>query len=96
MAASSSKSEIQTHLDKKLITFDEKTCRNVDKFPVNFSGVPDIGEKIFGFLDFKDLNNCLTVWQNWISCISTNLPNYIKLAENTFNVEILEYLNSMT
>ena len=27
---------------------------------------------------------------------STNLPNYIKLAENTFNVEILEYLNSMT
>ena len=27
---------------------------------------------------------------------STNLPYYIKLAENTFNVEILEYLNSMT
>ena len=27
---------------------------------------------------------------------STSLPNYIKLAENTFNVEILEYLNSMT
>ena len=55
MAASSSKSEIQTHLDKKLITFDEKTCRNVDKFPVNFSGVPEIGEKIFGFLDFYRL-----------------------------------------
>ena len=27
---------------------------------------------------------------------SSNLPYYIKLAENTFNVEILEYLNSMT
>ena len=96
MTASSSKFEIQTCLDKKLTNFDEKKCHDVDKYPVNFSGVPHIGEKIFGFLDFKDLNNCLTVWQNWISCISTNLPNYIKLAENTFNVEILEYLNSMT
>ena len=55
MIASTSKSEIQNCSDKKLTNFNEKTCRDGDKFPVNFSGVPDIGDKIFGCLDFKDL-----------------------------------------
>ena len=53
MTASSSKFEIQTCLDKKLTNFDEKKCHDVDNYPVNFSGVPHIGERIFGHLDFK-------------------------------------------
>ena len=53
MTVYTSKSKIQ--LEKKLTKFDENTCRDGDKFPVNFSGVPDIGDKIFGCLDFKDL-----------------------------------------
>jgi hypothetical protein len=69
MAASSStsNSETQNGSDKKRIKLDKKIFRDVDEFPVNFSGVPHIGEKIFGYLDFEDFNSCRTVCKQRIS-----------------------------
>ena len=81
MTASMSKFEIQTCFDKKLTNFDEKKCRDVDKFPVNFSGVPHIGEKIFGFLDFKDLNNCNEVCKGWQNFLQERRTLWIELLE---------------
>ena len=81
MTASTSKFEIQTCLGKKLTNFDEKKCRDVDKYPVNFSGVPHIGAKIFGFLDFKDLNSCNDVCKCWKKFLQE---------KNTLWIEILE------
>ena len=81
MTASTSKFEIQTCLDKKLTNFDEKKCRDLDKYPVNFSGVPHIGAKIFGFLDFKDLNNCQTVCKGWHNFLLEKRTLWIELLE---------------
>ena len=70
MAASTSKFEISTCSDENLTNFDEKTSHDMNKFPVNFSGVPHIGKKIFGHLDFEDLNKCQNVckaWQNFLT-----------------------------
>ena len=61
MAASTSKSKIQTCLDKNY--YDEKKCHDMVNFPVNFSGVPHIGQIFFEFLDFKD--NCRTGRTKW-------------------------------
>ena len=95
MAASTSKSESQTFLDKKLINLDEKTCPNVDKFPVNFSGVPDIGEKIFGFLDFKDLNNCHNVCKGWQNFLQERRTLWVQLLEKEkIKLESLENYDS--
>ena len=95
MAASTSKSESQTYLDKKLINLDEKTCPNVDKFPVNFSGVPDIGEKIFGFLDFKDLNNCHNVCKGWQNFLQVRRTLWVQLLEKEkIKLESLENYDS--
>jgi hypothetical protein len=85
MTASPSKFEIQTCLDKKLTNFDEKKCRNVDKYPVNFSGVPHIGEKIFGFLDFKDLNNCHEVCKGWQNFLQEKRRFWIEFLEKEKN-----------
>ena len=79
MTASTSKSEIQTCVDKKGSNFDEKTCRDVDKFPVNFSGVPHIGTKIFEFLGFEDLNNCSDVCKGWQSFLQEKRTLWIEL-----------------
>ena len=81
MTASTSKFEIQTCLDNKLTNFNEKKCRDVDKYPVNFSGVPHIGEKIFGFLDFKDLNNCNEVCKGWQNFLQEKRTLWIELME---------------
>ena len=81
MAASTSKSEIQSCLDKNLTNFDEKTSHDMNKFPVNFSGVPDIGQKIFGFLDFNDLNNCRTVCEGWQNFLEEKRSLWIELLE---------------
>ena len=85
MTASSSKFEIQTCLDKKLTNFDEKKCHDVDKYPVNFSGVPHIGEKIFGFLDFKDLNNCHEVCKGWQNFLQEKRRFWIEFLEKEKN-----------
>ena len=81
MAASMSKSEIHTFLHKKLTNFDEKRCRDVDEFPVNFSGVPHIGAKIFGFLDFKDLDNCNNVCKGWYNFLHEKRALWMELLE---------------
>ena len=81
MAVSMSKSEIYTFLDKKLTNFDEKRCRDVDEFPVNFSGVPHIGAKIFGFLDFKDLDNCNNVCKGWYNFLHEKRALWMELLE---------------
>ena len=81
MTVSTSKFEIQTCLDKKLTNFDEKKCRDLDKYPVNFSGVPHIGAKIFGFLDFKDLNNCNDVCKGWQNFLQEKRVLWIELLE---------------
>ena len=81
VTVSTSKFEIQTCLDKKLTNFDEKKCRDADKYPVNFSGVPHIGEKIFGFLDFKDLNNCNEVCKGWKNFLQEKRTLWIELME---------------
>ena len=88
MIASTSKSEIQNCLDKKLTNFNEKTCRDGDKFPVNFSGVPDIGDKIFGYLDFKDLKNCHSVCKGWQNFLQEKGTLWIELLkEERFKLE---------
>ena len=81
MTVSTSKFEIQTCLDKKLTNFDEKKCRDLDKYPVNFSGVPHIGAKIFGFLDFEDLNNCDDVCKGWQNFLQEKRVLWIELLE---------------
>ena len=81
MAASTSISETQNGSDKKRIKFDEEIFRDVDKFPVNFSGVPHIGERIFGYLDFKDFNSCRTVCKGWFNLLHRNRSSWIKLLE---------------
>jgi hypothetical protein len=81
MSVFTSKSEIQTCLDKRPTNLDEKTCRDVDKFPVNFSGVPDIGDKIFGFLAFKDLKNCHSVCKGWQNFLQEKGTLWIELLE---------------
>ena len=81
MTAFTSKFEIQTCLEKKLTNFDEKKCRDADKYPVNFSGVPHIGEKIFGFLDFKDLNNCNEVCKGWQNFLQEKRTLWIEILE---------------
>ena len=81
MAASISNSETQNGSDKKRIKFDEEIFRDVDKFPVNFSGVPHIGERIFGYLDFKDFNSCRTVCKDWFNLLHGNRSSWIKLLE---------------
>ena len=81
MAASTSNSEIQNSLDKKRIKLDKEIFRDVDEFPVNFSGVPHIGEKSFGYLDFKDFNSCRTVCKGWFNLLHGNRSSWIKLLE---------------
>ena len=81
MAASTSNSETQNGSDKKRIKFDEEIFRDVDEFPVNFSGVPHIGEKSFGYLDFKDFNSCRTVCKGWFNLLYGNRSSWIKLLE---------------
>ena len=81
MAASTSKPEIQTCSDKNLTNFDEKVCRDMDKFPVNFSGVPHIGQKIFGYLAFQDLNNSRTVCKGWHNFLGEKRSLWIELLE---------------
>ena len=81
MAALKSKSEIQTCSYKSLTNFDKKISHDVNKFPNNFSGVPHIGQKIFGFLDFKDLDNCRTVCKGWQNFLGENRSLWIELLE---------------
>ena len=81
MAASTSNSETQNGSDKKRIKFDEEIFRDVDKFPINFSGVPHIGERIFGYLDFEDFNSCRTVCKGWFNLLHGNRSSWIKLLE---------------
>ena len=81
MAASKSNFETQNGSDKKRIKFDEEIFRDVDKFPVNFSGVPHIGERIFGYLDFEDFNSCRTVCKVWFNLLYGNRNSWIKLLE---------------
>ena len=81
MAASKSNSETQNGSDKKRIKFDEEIFRDVDEFPVNFSGFPHIGERIFGYLDFKDFNSCRTVCKGWFNLLYGNRSSWIKLLE---------------
>ena len=66
MAASTSKFEIQTCSDKNF---------------TNFSGVPHIAEKIFGFLEFSDLNNCRTVCKGWHNFLEEKRSLWIELLE---------------
>ena len=66
MAASTSKFEIQTCSDKNF---------------TNFSGVPHIGVKIFGFLEFSDLNNCRTVCKGWHNFLEEKRSLWIELLE---------------
>ena len=88
MTVYTSKSKIQTCLEKKLTKFDENTCRDEDKFPVNFSGVPDIGDKIFGCLDFKDLKNCHSVCKGWQNFLQEKGTLWIELLkEERFKLE---------
>ena len=51
------------------------------RFPVNFSGVPHIGQKIFEFLNFKDLDNCRTVCKGWLNFLGENRSLWFKLLE---------------
>ena len=70
-------------------------CRDTDKFPVNFSGVPHIGQKIFGFLDFKDLDNCRTVCKGWLNFLGEKRYLWIELLEKEkIKLESLEYFDS--
>ena len=95
MAASTSKSEIKTCSDKNLTNFDEKMCRDLNKFPVNFSGVPHIGLKIFGFLDFEDLNNCRTVCKGWHNFLGEKRSLWIELLEKEkIKLEMSEHYDS--
>jgi hypothetical protein len=68
----------ESYFDKK------KTLRDVDKFPVNFSVVPHIVsplENIFGYLDFKDLNNCRIVCKIWQNILHEKRSLWIELLE---------------
>ena len=79
MAASTSELKTQACLDKNY--FDQKKDHDANNFPVNFSGVPHIGEKIFGFLDFNDINNCRTVCQGWHNFLEEKRSLWIELLE---------------
>ena len=86
MAVSSAKSEILTCWDKNQESYfdKKKTRRDVDKFPVNFSVVPHIVsplENIFGYLDFKDLNNCQSVCKIWQNILLEKRSLWIELLE---------------
>ena len=79
MAASTSELKTQACLDKNY--FDQKKDHDVNNFPVNFSGVPHIGQKIFEFLDFKDLENCRTVCKGWHNFLEEKISLWIELLE---------------
>ena len=79
MAASTSKLKTQACSDKNY--YDEKKNQDVNNFPVNFSGVPHIGQKIFGYLDFTDLNNCRTVCKGWQNFLTEKRSLWIELLE---------------
>ena len=79
MAASTSELKTQACLDKNY--FDQKKDHDVNNFPVNFSGVPHIGQKIFEFLDFKDLDNCRTVCKGWLNFLGEKRQLWIELLE---------------
>ena len=86
MAVSTTKSKILTCWDKNQESYfdKKKTRRDVDKFPVNFSVVPHIVsplENIFGYLDFKDLNNCRIVWKVWQNILLEKRSLWIELLE---------------
>ena len=81
MAASTSNSETQNVSDKKQIKFDKEIFRDVDEFPVNFSGVPHIGQRILGYLDFEDFNSCRTVCKGQFNLLYGNRNSWIKLLE---------------
>ena len=86
MAVSATKSKILTCWDKNQESYfdKKKTRRDVDKFPVNFSVVPHIVsplENIFGYLDFKDLNNCRTVCKVWQNILLEKRSLWIELLE---------------
>ena len=86
MAVSATKSKILTCWDKNQESYfdKKKTRRDVDKFPVNFSVVPHIVsplENIFGYLDFKDLNNCRTVCKVWRNILLEKRSLWIELLE---------------
>ena len=53
----------------------------MNNFPVNFSGVPHIGQKIFESLDFKDLNHCRSVCKGWLNFLGEIRSLWIKLLE---------------
>ena len=79
MTASTSKLKTQACSDKNY--YDEKKGHDVNSFPVNFSGVPHIGQKIFEILNFKDLDNCRTVCKDWLNFLGENRSLWIKLLE---------------
>ena len=86
MANSTTKSKILTCWDKNQESYfdKKKTRRDVDKFPVNFSVVPHIVsplENIFGYLDFKDLNNCQSVCKIWQNILLEKRSLWIELLE---------------
>ena len=86
MANSTTKSKILTCWDKNQESYfdKKKTRRDVDKFPVNFSVVPHIVsplENIFGYLDFKDLNNCRIVCKVWQNILLEKRSLWIELLE---------------
>ena len=60
---------------------DDEDDQVSNNFPVNFSGFPHIGEKIFGFLDFNDINNCRTVCQGWHNFLEEKRSLWIELLE---------------
>ena len=62
---------------------------------MNFSGVPDIGENIFGFLDFKDLNSCRTVCKGWQNFLQDKRTLWVQLLEKEkIKLESLENYDS--
>ena len=46
-----------------------------------FCDIGDIGKKIFGFLEFKDLNNCYTVCKGWHNFLKAKRTLWIQLLE---------------
>ena len=79
MASSTSELKTQACLENNY--YDEKKDHDENNFPVNFSGVPHIGQKIFEFLDFKDLNNCRTVCKVWQNILLEKRSLWIELLE---------------
>ena len=81
MKMTASTSKLKTQACSHKAYYDKKKGHDVNNFPVNFSGVPHIGQKIFEILNFKDLDNCRTVCKGWLNFLGENRSLWIKLLE---------------